>query len=323
MPPPIRTWFLTYPKCSDTKEALLEHLESIDTVVEYIICHELHKDGDPHLHAYVKFLEGVKHVDAPTKFDYSKHGNYQAVRSAKKVIQYVKKDGDYISSFDVTRYLNKGGKVNVDLIRSKTMEEALTDGDISYTTARNYQYVRTALTKAYAADDVRGIWIYGPPGVGKSHLARERGDLLGGYYLKAQNKWWDGYEGEPVVILDDFDEGGVCLKHYLKIWADKYAARGEIKGATTGLAHREFIITSNYSIGQIFQDTDSVTVEAITRRFRVIEIPSRTQYPDVKTLKRDVDQYLTGVKREPERVRPSVVGSNRMTFTEGDVYGKK
>lgn len=47
--------------------------------------------------------------------------------------------------------------------------------------------------KAMDADDVRGVWYWGDPGAGKSYNARLR---YPDAYLKAQNKWWDGYTGQ-------------------------------------------------------------------------------------------------------------------------------
>ena len=44
------------------------------------------------------------------------------------------------------------------------------------------------------------------------------------------NKWWDGYAGEEVVVLDDFDpRHAEHLSYYLKIWADHYAFNAEVK----------------------------------------------------------------------------------------------
>ena len=112
----------------------------------------------------------------------------------------------------------------------------------SYTTARNsLNNFRLDSHPPYIAPDVRGLWIYGPPGTGKSHTARTR---YPNAYIKAQNKWWDGYDGHEQVILDDLDTHH--LNHYLKIWADKWPCTGESKGGTLPLRHRKFVVTSNY-----------------------------------------------------------------------------
>lgn len=132
------------------------------------------------------------------------------------------------------------------------------------------------LVEAKDHDNVRGVWYYGPPRVGKSMVARKENPSL---YLKAQNKWWDGYEGQEAVLLDDFDHNGACLSHHIKIWADRYACTGEIKGGTVPLMYSKFVITSNYTPAEIWPQ-DPVLVEAITRRFEMIHMEGDPNYKE-------------------------------------------
>ena len=117
-------------------------------------------------------------------------------------------------------------------------------------------------TSAYTHDTVRGEWHWGAVGAGKSHTVRT---AYPDAYIKQQNKWFDAYQGEKVIILEDIDTD--CLAHYMKIWGDKWSCKGEAKGYSVKLQHEKFIVTSNYSIGTLFAAKGPEMVNAIERRF--------------------------------------------------------
>lgn len=64
------------------------------------------------------------------------------------------------------------------------------------------------------------LWYTGLPGTGKTRKARE--DNPGAYY-KLQNKWWDGYQGQKTVIMDDLGlDNGKFLVTHMKLWCDPW-----------------------------------------------------------------------------------------------------
>jgi len=84
------------------------------------------------------------------------------------------------------------------------------------------------------------------------------------------NKWWDGYQSQKAVIMEDLDPTHNCLAYHIKIWADRYPFIAESKQGALAPVHDSFIITSQYTPEEIF--TDPKTVEAIRRRFKVVKI---------------------------------------------------
>lgn len=98
--------------------------------------------------------------------------------------------------------------------------------------------------------------LWGDTGIGKTRLVHE---LFGPKVFtlaaeKGDRVWWDGYEGERVLLIDEF-YGWVPYGTFLQI-TDGYRVRLPIKGSHTYSAWNVVVITSNkspeewYSFGQ-------------------------------------------------------------------------
>jgi len=84
----------------------------------------------------------------------------------------------------------------------------------------------------------------------------------------ADNAWWDGYQGEEVVIIDDFDKYHVKQGFKLKLWGDRYTFPAEVKGSARFIRPKKVIVTSNYHPKDIWEDKN--TLEPILQRFEIV-----------------------------------------------------
>lgn len=119
--------------------------------------------------------------------------------------------------------------------------------------------------------------LFGTSGAGKSHWMFEPAMRGEPFYLKDTTKWWDGYQNEPTVLLDEFtSDAGVSSRLFLK-WTDKWPFRGQVKGTYTKLCYKSIIITSNEDPRNWYHG--SAQYDAIQRRIDVI-IEFEGAYPN-------------------------------------------
>ncbi|ACA61024.1 replication-associated protein [Squash leaf curl China virus] len=136
-----KNYFLTYPRCSITKEDALSQLKILDTPTskKFIkICRELHEDGSPHIHVLIQF-EGKFQCKNNRFFDLVSpsrsahfHPNIQGAKSASDVKQYIDRDGDVLEwgVFQIDGRSARGGQQTANdayakALNTGTKEDAL------------------------------------------------------------------------------------------------------------------------------------------------------------------------------------------------------
>jgi len=120
--------------------------------------------------------------------------------------------------------------------------------------------------------ELRNYWIWGASGVGKSRGTREFfGDE--NIYPKPLNKWWDGYNNQRVVLIEEVSPRDKdWLSEKLKVWADHYPFIAEQKGKSAMIRPPIIVVTSNYSLEECFPEPQQH--EPLQRRFKTLHMIS-------------------------------------------------
>jgi len=259
-----RRWCLTLNNYTDQ-----EFQELKDYKAKYqVIGEEVGDNGTPHLQGFFVLKNNAK-LSAMKKL--SARAHWEPARgTSEQAADYCKKEGKYVEYGELPKTPGETEKDRWENARKRAREGNLDDvpADIYIKYYRTLKEIaKDNMTKPAEADDVTGVWLWGPPGSGKSR--RARADYPDAY-MKMQNKWWDGYQGEKNVILDDFDSKE--LGHLLKIWADRYPFVAETKGGALMIRPSKFVITSNYPPDDPKFLWDLDTQRAVMRRFTVVHI---------------------------------------------------
>lgn len=226
--------------------------------------------GTPHLQGYIRY-RSARSLESVRKR--LKGAHVEVAISEFHLDKYCQKDG--IAFQDGVAPMSQKSKGVAEQERWKAIVAAVKDGrmhELAETEPKAYA-MHYSKFKSIEKDFMKsppdlegcsGIWVSGPPGTGKSHWVREQYPRA---FDKLLNKWWDGYQGEQYVLLDDFDHNHKCLGSHLKRWADRYAFKVEIKNGALNVRPKLIIVTSNYEIEDIWQE-DQQMAAAISRRFK-------------------------------------------------------
>lgn len=296
-------WFLTYPKCSLTKEEVLEALkEKRSGLKQVLVSRELHEDGSPHLHCYLYY---------DSKFDCSNqrffdiagyHPNVQSAKSLKAVRDYVKKDGDYIqegmnykaeleASDDHVSVLCKrllDGENEEELIRQ---HPKLVRGykklvqDVEFFKLRHSKSLPLCtteipntwgLTLSLSVDKNRHYWLWSSaPNLGKTTFLTSIQSSFPSLWYSVSEKYQVSAPGSQFVLLDEYSVGHLTITQLNSMCDGTY--RYPVKSAESyNLPGSILLVCGNKSPLAIYSEEFHALLQA---RFTIIDLASTSKQP--------------------------------------------
>lgn len=277
MPSKNRNFCFTYNNYPNT--------ELVDNVVcKYIAySHEIAPStGTPHLQGWITFAN-AKTLDQARRLLPGCHLSVMA-GSLVQNDTYISKEGTQELTERGMKPISNDNKGRAEKLRWQRARDSAKAGNLDeidadiyircYNTLKN---IRKDHQVKPSPKDVRAYWIHGPTGTGKSHAVETSFPEC---YKKCMDdlKWFDGYQGEDVIYLEDIDKYQVKWGGVLKRLADRWPMQASVKGSMQYIRPAVVIVTSNYRIEDIWQDEQ--TVDPLLRRFTVIEKLTQEQVID-------------------------------------------
>lgn len=241
-----RRWCFTLNNYTEEDIVSIRGLIENDVVSFIITGKEVGNSGTPHLQGYLeltrkKTLVGVKSLIGIIRIHLEK-----ARGTPVENIEYCSKEGNVIiRDGDPMRQGKRSDLEEVKLaIDSGASEIEIADNHFSkwvqyrrsFAAYRNLRMGRRSWKSIV-------VVIHGPTGVGKTRWVHEQPDDRE-LYVWGGDRWFDGYQGHPIVLLDDFDGAGLEFRFLLRL-LDRYPMQVPVKGGFVEWLPKKIYITSN------------------------------------------------------------------------------
>lgn len=311
-PPKSKTWCFTlnHPETSPDGE-IKQHWRTSPEAVKLldlecqllIIGFEVGESGTPHLQGFVTFKYS-KTLTAMKKINARAH--WEIARAEEQAANYALKDGDY----EKKDYRKQGARVDIrlaiDTLRAHGLKRVKRDHPMEFLKYPSGFAALDVLNEEErdVAPDV--VWLWGNTGTGKSHFANNIYPGRTRWWSGKDLRWWQGYRGEDIVILDDFRKD-FCKFHELLRILDKYPYKVEVKGSHRELNSKMIIITTIEPPLVMYADQGE-RLDQLTRR--ITKIIKATKSGDSWSLTNDPflnkpykhETALSAPTREPNAV---------------------
>lgn len=203
--------------------------------------------GTPHLQGFIMFASGKTRSSVGRVLP---RAHLEVCRGTpEQNIEYCSKGSNFCEIGE--RPCGRGKRTDLEMVRDE-IKAGKSVSDI-IETARSYQAIKCAELVLKYREKKRDFqtqvwWLWGPSGCGKSRAAYEK--FPNSYTTMRDLRFWEGYDGHEVVIIDDMDAS--VKKEDLRRICDRYEYRVNNKGASRQFLARIVVITCRKQISDLF-----------------------------------------------------------------------
>ena len=175
---------------------------------------------------------------------------------------YYKKLGSEVIKNDIKQ---KGQRTDIEQIKKKlktTNSVGAIVEEASFQTVRLCEKILQYNEPQRLVEPIKVIWYWGPTGTGKTRQVFALHPQVE-IFRPVSYKWWEGYDGHKIVLLDDFRKD-FCKFHELLTLLDIYPYRVETKGGSRQIQAKVFYITSAFGPAELYDGREDI--EQLLRR---------------------------------------------------------
>lgn len=307
----IRNCCFTVNNYKDKKKII----KFFETASYIVIGEEVGAKGTPHLQGYAEWVNAVsfKKVHKNIELGHIERRKGTPMQAS----EYCKKDGKFFERGDIS---NQGKRTDLNDIKDDIDEGFNVREIILRGSAKNFQGIKTAEKLLEYFEKPRTEkpivkWFYGKTGRGKSFTARAEAleiyDPKDIYKANFNGKWFNGYDGQKAIIIDDIRKDWKVFEDML-LFCDEGEYRVETKGSMRQLVAKHIWITCPWRPEECYEMCINEDTSQLTSRLSVIRKFSG------KNRRAEVLEIGTEVFEGDTRETDTEVVGNTYTTTDED-----
>lgn len=288
----LRNWVFTLNNYTEDEYDYLTNV--VDMQWSYIVFgKETGENGTPHLQGYVEFDEALTMGQVKKRLGCDRFHLEQRRGTQEQAVTYCKKDGEVFEAGEAKmgarpkgEHTGKNQAMNfMDMIKDGKLSEIANHPDCSFNTFKFCQTIAPLMEAQRDVNTPMNVrWYWGPTGTGKTRRAWYEAHKLGlgPVYIKSTNsKWFDGYDGQKVIVFDDLRSSWFEYSYLLKL-LDRYPTQVECKGGSRQWQATHVYVTCPFHPKDMYKsmqerDLEYDSIEQLKRRIDVIcEMPGGT-----------------------------------------------